>query len=159
MGPPSRACLSPIVPAPRRHSRGAGVSTHYQRRQTLKNAERYVTPELNEHEERSCRPRTSRQREYELFVAARDRLGAQTEYLHDKAGCRALFATHYHELARLADRHDGLRNYNAEVQEGPDGIVFLQRIAPGTLPTKKPADPVTPAAWAEQESGGAIRAG
>jgi DNA mismatch repair protein MutS len=58
--------------------------------------------------------------------------GAITEYLHDKVGCRALFATHYHELARLADRLDGLRNYNAEVQEGPDDIVFLHRIAPGS---------------------------
>jgi DNA mismatch repair protein MutS len=58
--------------------------------------------------------------------------GAITKYLHDKVGCRALFATHYHELARLADRLDGLRNYNAEVQEGPDDIVFLHRIAPGS---------------------------
>jgi DNA mismatch repair protein MutS len=58
--------------------------------------------------------------------------GAITEYLHDRVGCRALFATHYHELARLADRLDGLRNYNAEVQEGPDDIVFLHRISPGS---------------------------
>jgi DNA mismatch repair protein MutS len=58
--------------------------------------------------------------------------GAITEYLHDRVGCRALFATHYHELARLADRLDGLRNYNAEVQEGPDDIVFLHRLAPGS---------------------------
>jgi DNA mismatch repair protein MutS len=58
--------------------------------------------------------------------------GAITEYLHGKLGCRALFATHYHELARLADRLDGLRNYNAEVQEGPDDIVFLHRMAPGS---------------------------
>jgi DNA mismatch repair protein MutS len=57
---------------------------------------------------------------------------AITEYLHDWVGCRALFATHYHELARLADRLGGLRNYNVQVQEGPDDIVFLHRIAPGS---------------------------
>src|SRR5205807_2005187 len=57
---------------------------------------------------------------------------AITEYLHDRVKCRALFATHYHELARLAERLEGLRNYNVQVHEGPDGIVFLRHIAPGS---------------------------
>jgi DNA mismatch repair protein MutS len=55
-----------------------------------------------------------------------------TEYLHDRIGCRTLFATHYHELAQLAERLPGLRNCNALVHEGPDGIVFLHQIAPGS---------------------------
>ena len=42
---------------------------------------------------------------------------AITEYLHDQIGCRALFATHYHELAQLADKLPALRNYNVLVQE------------------------------------------
>src|SRR5206468_2197189 len=45
-----------------------------------------------------------------------------TEFLHDRLKCRALFATHYHELAQLEGRLEGLRNYNALVHEGPDGI-------------------------------------
>jgi DNA mismatch repair protein MutS len=57
---------------------------------------------------------------------------AITEYLHDQVGCRTLFATHYHELARLADRLEGLRNYNVQVQEGNGDIIFLHRIAPGS---------------------------
>jgi DNA mismatch repair protein MutS len=57
---------------------------------------------------------------------------AITEYLHDQIGCRALFATHYHELARLADHLGGLRNYHVRVQEGADDIVFVHRIAPGS---------------------------
>lgn len=56
---------------------------------------------------------------------------AITEYLHDRIGCRALFATHFHELAELSEKLAMLRNYNAAVHEGPDGIVFLHRIAPG----------------------------
>jgi DNA mismatch repair protein MutS len=55
-----------------------------------------------------------------------------TEYLHDRVGCRTLFATHYHELAQLAERLGNLRNYNALVHEGEEGIVFLHRIAPGS---------------------------
>jgi DNA mismatch repair protein MutS len=55
-----------------------------------------------------------------------------TEYLHDVPRCRTLFATHYHELAQLADRLPGLRNYNVLVHEAPDGIVFLHRVAAGS---------------------------
>jgi DNA mismatch repair protein MutS len=55
-----------------------------------------------------------------------------TEYLHDRVGCRTLFATHYHELAQLAERLPGLRNCNVLVHEGPEGIVFLHKVAPGS---------------------------
>jgi DNA mismatch repair protein MutS len=57
---------------------------------------------------------------------------AITEYLHDQVGCRGLFATHYHELAQLADKLPGLRNYNVVVREWQDEIVFLHKIAPGS---------------------------
>jgi DNA mismatch repair protein MutS len=57
---------------------------------------------------------------------------AITEHLHDKVGCRALFATHYHELAQLAERLKGLRNYNALVHESAEGIVFLHKMAAGS---------------------------
>ncbi len=57
---------------------------------------------------------------------------ALTEYLHDQIGCRALFATHYHELAQLAERLPGLRNYNVQVRECQDEVVFLHQIAPGS---------------------------
>jgi DNA mismatch repair protein MutS len=57
---------------------------------------------------------------------------AITEYLHDQTGCRVLFATHYHELAELAETLPGLRNYNVLVHDGPDGVVFLHKIAAGS---------------------------
>jgi len=57
---------------------------------------------------------------------------AITEYLHDQAGCRALFATHYHELAQLAGKLPGLRNWNVLVREWQDEIIFLHKIAPGS---------------------------
>jgi DNA mismatch repair protein MutS len=57
---------------------------------------------------------------------------AITEYLHNEVRCRALFATHYHELAQLADKLPELRNYNVQVKEGIADIVFLHKIAPGS---------------------------
>jgi DNA mismatch repair protein MutS len=57
---------------------------------------------------------------------------AITEYLHDDIGCRALFATHYHELAQLAEKLPALRNYNVLVKEWQDEIVFVHKIAPGS---------------------------
>jgi DNA mismatch repair protein MutS len=57
---------------------------------------------------------------------------AITEYLHTQVGCRSLFATHYHELAQLAETLPQLRNYNVLVREWQDDIVFLHKIAPGS---------------------------
>jgi DNA mismatch repair protein MutS len=57
---------------------------------------------------------------------------AITEFLHDSVGCRALFATHYHELAVLADSLAGLRNYNVQVHDTGGEVVFLHKIAPGS---------------------------
>jgi DNA mismatch repair protein MutS len=57
---------------------------------------------------------------------------AITEHLHDAVGCRALFATHYHELAQLAASLPRLRNYTVQVRELEKEIVFLHKIAPGS---------------------------
>jgi DNA mismatch repair protein MutS len=57
---------------------------------------------------------------------------AIAEYIHNQISCRALFATHYHELAELGDKLPGLRNYNVQVRDGADGIVFLHKIALGS---------------------------
>jgi DNA mismatch repair protein MutS len=57
---------------------------------------------------------------------------AITEHLHDAIGARALFATHYHELAQLAETLKNLRNYNVQVKELDREIVFLHKIAPGS---------------------------
>ncbi len=46
-------------------------------------------------------------------------------------GCRTLFATHYHELTSLADRHDAITNLHVTIREWKDDIVFLYRIAEG----------------------------
>jgi len=56
---------------------------------------------------------------------------AITEHLHEVVSCRVLFATHYHELAGLAESLTKLRNYNVRVQELENDIVFLHKIEQG----------------------------
>jgi DNA mismatch repair protein MutS len=50
---------------------------------------------------------------------------------HPRLRARTLFATHYHELIRLADLLPGVRNYNVSVAEEGGKVVFLHRIVPG----------------------------
>ncbi len=57
---------------------------------------------------------------------------AITEHLHDAVGCRALFATHYHELSQLAGTLPRLRNYTVQVTETDRDVIFLHKIAPGS---------------------------
>ena len=50
---------------------------------------------------------------------------------HPRAGCKTLFATHYHELTQLAEVLPRVRNYNVSVVEEDGDVVFLHRIVPG----------------------------
>jgi DNA mismatch repair protein MutS len=54
-----------------------------------------------------------------------------TEHLHDTVGCKAVFATHYHELTQLADSLTAARNWTVDVREVGDDVLFLHRLKPG----------------------------
>ena len=54
------------------------------------------------------------------------------EHLHDVNRCRALFATHYHELTALAAKLPGLRNATVAVREWQGEVVFLHEVVEGT---------------------------
>ncbi|MGQ3313250.1 DNA mismatch repair protein MutS, partial [Reyranella sp.] len=56
---------------------------------------------------------------------------ATLEHLHDVNKCRALFATHYHELGALKERLDALAPYTMRVKEWQNEVVFLHEVAPG----------------------------
>jgi DNA mismatch repair protein MutS len=56
---------------------------------------------------------------------------AVSEHLHEQVGCKTVFATHYHELTQLADQFTSVRNYNVEVRETGESILFLHRLRPG----------------------------
>jgi len=54
-----------------------------------------------------------------------------SEHLHDVVGCKTVFATHYHELTQLSDSLVAVRNYNVQVREVGDQVLFLHRLQPG----------------------------
>lgn len=56
---------------------------------------------------------------------------AVAEHLHDAIQCRAMFATHYHELCELSDQRTGVANYNVAAKEYRDEVVFLRKLVPG----------------------------
>lgn len=56
---------------------------------------------------------------------------AVAEHLHDVIRCRALFATHYHELTALANILPRLKNYHATAKEHQGKLVFLHTIREG----------------------------
>ena len=56
---------------------------------------------------------------------------AVAEYIHTKIKAKTLFATHYHEITQLADKHKGMKNLNVLIKEEGDHVTFLHRIVPG----------------------------
>ncbi|SHG99425.1 DNA mismatch repair protein MutS [Cognatishimia maritima] len=56
---------------------------------------------------------------------------ATLEYLHDVNQCRALFATHYHEMTALAGKLSGVENATVTVKEFEGEVIFLHEVKRG----------------------------
>ncbi len=58
---------------------------------------------------------------------------AMVEYLHQNIGSRAktLFATHYHELNEMESIYPRIKNFNVEIKESGDKIIFMRKLIPG----------------------------
>ncbi|MEO6092206.1 MAG: DNA mismatch repair protein MutS [Novosphingobium sp.] len=56
---------------------------------------------------------------------------AVTEAIHETVRCRCLFATHYHELARLAESCDALSLHHVRAREWKGELVLLHELAQG----------------------------
>ena len=57
---------------------------------------------------------------------------AAIEHLHEANRCRALFATHYHELTALSAKLPRLFNATVRVKEWQGDVVFLHEVLPGS---------------------------
>ena len=97
------------------------VPEEYHRKQTLKNAERYITPELKEYERKVLTAQDeSRQLEYELFTALRDELVAHVQRLQDAAGKVATLDV----LCSFATAAIDFRYVRPEMREEP--VLFIR---------------------------------
>jgi DNA mismatch repair protein MutS len=86
-------------------ARGANIPSNYVRKQTVKNAERYITPELKEYEEKVTRAEErSNELEYEIYCTLRDRVSAEAPRLIQAGGVLAQLDL-LSAMAELADRH------------------------------------------------------
>ncbi|WP_337828994.1 DNA mismatch repair protein MutS [Pseudonocardia sp. TMWB2A] len=56
---------------------------------------------------------------------------AVVEAVHEVNRCRCLFATHYHELTRLAERLDALSLHHVRAREWKGDLVLLHEVADG----------------------------
>ncbi len=56
---------------------------------------------------------------------------AASEFIHDKIEAKTLFATHYHELTRLAESRSGIFNLSVSVLETGEVVSFLKKVLPG----------------------------
>ncbi|MBI2136273.1 DNA mismatch repair protein MutS [Candidatus Woesearchaeota archaeon] len=56
---------------------------------------------------------------------------AVAEHLHEHNKAKTLFATHYHQLNKLAEHFSNIKNYNIAVLEKENDIVFLRKIVAG----------------------------
>ena len=56
---------------------------------------------------------------------------ATLEHLHDVNQCRALFATHYHEMTQLAAKLSGVENATVAVKEWEGDVIFLHEVRLG----------------------------
>ncbi|NDW04595.1 DNA mismatch repair protein MutS [Jiella pacifica] len=57
---------------------------------------------------------------------------ATVEHLHEANGCRALFATHFHEMTALARRLPRISNATMRVKEYKGEVIFLHEVTDGT---------------------------
>jgi len=96
------------------------VPEHYERKQTLVNAERFITPELKEFETKVLGAEEALcQLEYRLFEEIREKVAGQTPRLQKTASAVAMVDV-LCSLAEVADRYD----YNRPVVNEEEEIVI-----------------------------------
>ncbi len=59
--------------------------------------------------------------------------GAIVEYIESSTKCKTLFSTHYHELTKMSDTFDGVKNVHVSIYEENGNISFLHKVCAGAI--------------------------
>ena len=59
--------------------------------------------------------------------------GSIIEYIETNIKCKTLFSTHYHELTKMADTFDGIKNVHVSIYEENGNIRFLHKVKNGAV--------------------------
>ena len=55
------------------------------------------------------------------------------EYIHDNIRCKTLFSTHYHELTKMSDHLNKLKNVHVSAEEKEGKLTFLHKVKQGSI--------------------------
>ena len=55
------------------------------------------------------------------------------EYVNNNIKCKTLFSTHYHELTKMEEKLNGIKNVHVSASESDGEIVFLHKIKDGSI--------------------------
>lgn len=55
------------------------------------------------------------------------------EYINNKISCKTLFSTHYHELTKLEEQEEGIKNIHVSAKEDEGQLIFLYKVRKGAI--------------------------
>jgi DNA mismatch repair protein MutS len=59
--------------------------------------------------------------------------GSIIEYIETNIKCKTLFSTHYHELTKMSDTFDGIKNVHVSIYEENGNVKFLHKVKNGAV--------------------------
>ncbi len=59
--------------------------------------------------------------------------GSIITYITKHLKCKTMFSTHYHELTKMSEFYEGIKNVHVSIDEREDDIVFLHKVMEGAV--------------------------
>ena len=59
--------------------------------------------------------------------------GSIITYITKHLKCKTMFSTHYHELTKMSELYDGIKNVHVSIDENDEDIIFLHKVMDGAV--------------------------